>query len=111
MSTEIDDVMDKLQPGPSQIAHPDMETTDTSGDESDLSPGKKKILSKRTYRMKKAWASSEFAGLFVTGRTDPVGKPSPFYCQLCRRDVLLLTHGSLEILRYYQSTQHFAMDQ
>ena len=61
--------------------------------------------------MKKAWASDEFARLFVTGPTDIVAKPSHFYSQLCWRDVSVLTHGSFEILRQYQSAKLFAMDQ
>ena len=61
--------------------------------------------------MKEAWASDELARLFVTGPTDPVVKRSLFYCQLCRYDVSLLTHGSFEILRHYLDAKHFAMDQ
>ena len=55
---------------------PVTETTDTSGDESDVSARKKEILSKKTYRREKAWLSSELARLFVTGPTHPVKKPS-----------------------------------
>ena len=47
----------------------------------------------------------------MTGRTDPVTKPGHFYCQLCRRDLSVLTHGFFEILRHYQGEKHFAMDQ
>ena len=61
--------------------------------------------------MKKAWASDKFARLFVTSTTDPVAKSSKFYCQLCRRDVSVQTHGSFETLRHYQGAKHFAMDQ
>ena len=61
--------------------------------------------------MKKAWASHELAQLFVTGPTDLVGTPNHFCCQLCRRDVSVLTHGSFEILRHFQCEKHFAMDQ
>ena len=42
------------------------------------SPSKKKVLSKRTCRMKKVWASDVLARLFMTGPTHPVAKPGPF---------------------------------
>ena len=48
---------------------------------------------------------------FVTGATDGAGKPSHFYCQVCRKDVSVLTHGPHEILRHYQGVKHFARDQ
>ena len=60
--------------------------------------------------MKKAWVSSELARLSVTGTTDPLGKPIHFCCQLSQSDVSVLTHGSFEILRHYQSAKYFAMD-
>ena len=109
MFTELDDVLDRLQQGPSQAARPLVETTDTSGDESVISPRKKKLLSKKTYKMKKAWATDELARLFVTG--DPVAKPSHFYCQLCWSEMSVPTHESLQILRHCQGAKHFAMDQ
>ena len=61
--------------------------------------------------MKNVSAFDELARLFVTGLTVPVTKPSHFYRQFCRRDVSALTHGSFGILRHYQETRHFAMDQ
>ena len=48
---------------------------------------------------------------FVTGATDAAGKPSDFYCRVCRKDVSVLTHGPHEILRHYQGVKHFACDQ
>ena len=48
---------------------------------------------------------------FVTGATDAAGKPSHFYCRVCRKDVSVLTHGPHEILRHYQGVKHFARDQ
>ena len=47
----------------------------------------------------------------VTGATDAAGKPSHFYCRVCRKYVLVLTHGLHEILRHYQGAKHFAPDQ
>ena len=110
MFTELDDVLDKLKRGPSELARPAIGTTDASGDGSDVSSRGKKVVSKTTYPMRNAWAFSELARLFVTRPRDPVAKPSPFF-QLLRRDVLVLTHGSLEILRHYQIAKQFAMDQ
>ena len=49
--------------------------------------------------------------LFVTRATDAAGKPSHFYCRVCRKDVSVLTHGPHEILRHYQGVKHFARDQ
>ena len=48
---------------------------------------------------------------FVTGATDAAGKPSHFYCRVCRKNVSVLTHGPHEILRHYQGVKHFARDQ
>ena len=48
---------------------------------------------------------------FVTGATDSTGKPSHFYCRVCRKDFSVLTHGPHEILRHYQGVKHFARDQ
>ena len=61
--------------------------------------------------MKKVWAASELGRFFVTGPTDASGKPSHFYCPLCRKDVSVLTHGMHEILRHYQGTKRFPRDQ
>ena len=47
----------------------------------------------------------------MTGATDAAGKPSHFYCRICRKDVSVLTHGPHEILRHYQEVKHFARDQ
>ena len=61
--------------------------------------------------MKKVWGTNEVGQFFVTGATDAAGKPSLFYCRVCRNDVSVLTHGSHEILRHYQGVKHFARDQ
>ena len=55
--------------------------------------------------------ANEVHQFFVTGATDAAGKPSQFYCQVCRKDVSVLTHGPHEILRHYQGVKHFARDQ
>jgi len=61
--------------------------------------------------MKKVWGADEVGQFFVTGATDAAGKPSHFYCRVCRKDVSVLTHGPQEILRHYQGVKHFARDQ
>ena len=60
--------------------------------------------------MKKVWGANEMGQFFVTGATDAAGKPSHFYCRVCRKDVSVLTHGPHEILRHYQGVTHFARD-
>ena len=88
-----------------------VETTATSRNESVISPRKKESLVEKTYKMKKAWASDELLRLFVTSPTDHVGNPSRFCCQICQRDVSVLTHGSFGILWHYQGAYYCAMDQ
>ena len=55
--------------------------------------------------------ANEVRQFLVTGVTDAAGKPSLFYCRVCRKDVSVLTHGPHEILRHYQGLKHFARDQ
>ena len=47
---------------------------------------------------------------FVTGATNAAGKPSHFYCRICCKDALVLTHGPNEILRHFQRVKNFARD-
>ena len=54
--------------------------------------------------------ADEVGRFFVTGATDAAGKPSHFYCRICRKDVSVLTHGPHEVLRHFQGVQHFAHD-
>ena len=88
-----------------------VETSDSSADESEASHFRRRVRSKRTFKMKKVWGASEVGHFLVTGATDAVGKPSHFYCRVCRKDVSVLTHGPQEILRHYQGVKHFARDQ
>ena len=87
------------------------DTTDTSGEETDTGQPRRRVHSKRTFKMKKSYATSELARFFVTGPTDASTKLSEFYCRLCRKDVSVLTHGSPEVLRHFQGIRHFARDQ
>ena len=47
----------------------------------------------------------------MTGPSDAGNMPSHFYCQLCRKNVSVLTHGHHEVLRHFQGRRHFARDQ
>ena len=55
--------------------------------------------------------ADEVGRFFVTGATDAAGKPSHFYCRICRKDVSVLTHGPHEVLKHFQGVKHFARDQ
>ena len=87
------------------------EKTDSSADESEAGHPRRRVWSKRTFRMKEVWGADEVGRFFVTGATDAAGKPSHFYCGICRKDVSVLTHGPHEILRHFQGVRHFARDQ
>ena len=100
----------RLKQEPSQSLH-GVETSDTSGDETDASVGRRKVLSKKTYRLKNVYAATELGRFFVTGPSDAANMPSHFYSQLCRKDVSVLTHGHHEVLRHFQGRRHFARDQ
>ena len=109
--TETDAVLQHLgqsaaRPGP-HVA----DTSDLSVDESEASHSRRRVRSKSTFRMRKVWGANEVYKFFVIGATDAAGKPSHFYCRVCRKDVSVLTHGPHEILRHYQRFKHFARDQ
>ena len=102
-------MLDRLKQGPSQSPKR-AETSDTSGDETDASQGRRKVLSKESYRMKKVYAATELGRFFVTGPSDAANMPSHFYCRLCRKNVSVLTHGHHELLQHFQGRRHFARD-
>ena len=110
---EHGEVLDKLNQGlsVSQQHQRATDTTDTSGEETDTSQSRRRVRSKRTFKMKKSYATSELARFFLTGPTDASTKLCEFYCRLCRKDVSVLTHGSPEVLRHFQGIRHFARDQ
>ena len=87
------------------------DTSDSNADESGEGHSRRRVRSKRTYKMKKLWGANEVGQFFVIGTTDAAGKPSHFYCRVCRKDVSVLTHGPHEILRHYQGVKYFARDQ
>ena len=105
-------MLDKLnqRPSVSQQQQRATDTTDTSGEETDTSQPRRRVRSKRTFKMKKRCATSELARFFVTDPTEASTK-SEFYCQLCQKDVSVVTHGSPEVLRHFQGIRHFARDQ
>ena len=86
------------------------DTSDTSVDESEASHLRRRVRSKRTFKMKKAWGADEVGRFFFTGARDAAGKPSRFYCRICRKDVSVLTHSPHEVLRHFQGVEHFARD-
>ena len=110
MLTELNGELDRLKQGLSQNPQR-VETSETSGDETDSSKGRRKNLSKKTFRMKKVYAATEFGRFFVTGPSDAAITPRHFYCGVCRKNVFVLTHGHYEVLRHFQGSRHFARDQ
>ena len=112
--TGLDDVLSRLEQVEQEPlrAVPRLgDTTDTSGDESDASEPRRRLRSKKTYKMNRAWGTSDVGRFFVTGPTDVATKPSHFYCRICRKDVSVLTQDHHEILRHFQGSKHFPRDQ
>ena len=110
LSAELNEVLDKLKQGPSQNPQR-VGTSDTSGDKTDASQGRRNVLSKKTFRIKKVYAATELGRFFVTGPSDAANMPSQFYCRLCRNNVSVLTHGHHDVLWRFQGRRHFARDQ
>ena len=111
MFTELDAVLQHLRQSAARPGPHVVDTSDSSADESETSHSRRRVRSKRTFKMKKVWGANEVGQFFVTGATDAAGKTSHFYCRVCRKDVSVLTHGPHEILRHYQGVKHFARDQ
>ena len=112
--TGLDDVLSRLEQveqRPSRALPRLGDTSDTSVDESDIGGPRRQLRSKKTYKMKKTWGTSDVGRFFVTGPTDVATKPSHFYCRVCRKDVPVLTHGHHEMLRHFQGSKHFSRDQ
>ena len=87
------------------------DTTDTSGEDTDVEQPRRRVRSRRTFKMKKGYAVGELAHFFVTGPTDDANKLSEFYCRVCRKDVSVRTHRGYEVIRHFQGHRHFARDQ
>ena len=87
------------------------DTTDTSGKDTDVEHPRRRVRSRRTFKMKKGYAIGKLAQFFVIGPTDAANKLSEFYCRVCRKDVSVLTHGGYEVIRHFQGHRHFAFNQ
>ena len=110
---ELDEVLDKLNQGPSipQQQQRVTDTTDNTGGDTDIEQPRRRVRSRCTFKMKKGHAVGELAQFFVTGHTDAANKLSEFYYRVCRKDVSVLIHGGYEIIRHFQGHRHFARDQ
>ena len=110
---ELDEVLGKLSRGPSlelQQQQRVSDTTDTSGEDTDIEQPRRRVRSRRTFKVKKGYAVGELAQFCVTGPTDAANKLSEFYCRVCRKDVSVLTHGGYEIMRHFPGHRHFDRD-
>ena len=79
--TGLDDVLSRLEQveqRPSRVLPRLGDTTDTSDDESDAGEPRRRLRSKKTYKMKRAWGTSDVGRFFATGPTDVATKPSHF---------------------------------
>ena len=76
---DLSEVLDRLKQEPSQSPQR-IETSDTGGDETDANKGRRKILSKKIFRMKKVYAANELGRFFVTGPSDAANMPRHFAC-------------------------------
>ena len=88
-----------------------LDTTDTSGEDTDVEQPRRGVRSRRTFKMKNGYAVGELAQFFVIGPTDAANKLSKIYCRVCRKEVLVLTHGGYEIIRHFRGHCHFARDE
>ena len=112
--TGIDDVLSRLaqvEQRPSRVLPRLGDTSDTRGNESNMGEPRRRLRSKRTYKMKKVSGAIDVGQFFVTGPTDVATKPSHFYCRIYRNDVFVLTHGHQEILRHFRGSKHSSRDQ
>ena len=98
MLRELNGVVDRLKHGPSQSPQR-RETSDNSGDETDTSKVRVKILSKETFRMKKVYGASDLGRFIVTGPTEAANNPGRFYSPVCFKNVSVLSYGHHEMLR------------
>ena len=112
--TGLDDVLSRLEQVEQKLSRsvPRLgDTSDTSGNESDIGEPRRRLQSKQTYKMKKASWACDVGQFIVNGPTDVATKPNYFYCRSCRKDVSVLTHGHHEFLRHFQGSKLFPRDQ
>ena len=108
---ELKEVLEKLNRKPSHIRQRVLETKDPSGDEKETSQWHSKVWSNEITKMKKVYGASELGRFSVTGPTVAPTKASYFSCRFYRKDVSILNHGHLEVLRHFERARHFARDQ
>ena len=109
--TELDAVLPLLGQSAAPSGPHVANRSDNSADESEASHLRRSVRSRRTYKIKKVWGADEVGRFFITGATDAAGKPSLFFCGICRKDVSVLKHGAHEVLRHFQGVKRFAHDQ
>ena len=86
--TGLDDVLSRLEQvdqRPSRALPRLGDTTDTSCDESDAGEPRRRLRSKKTSKVKRAWGASDVGHFFVTGPTDAATKPSHFFAEFVAR--------------------------
>ena len=109
---ELDAVLQHLgqsaaRPGP-HVAH----TSDSSADESKASHSRRRVRSKRTFKMKKVWRLTRWVSSSSLGLPMQLANRSlSIVGFVVRMSRWVLTHGPHEILRHYQGVKHFARDQ
>ena len=86
------------------------DTTDTNGEDTDVEQAWRRVRSRGTFKVK-VYAVGELSQFFATGPTDAANKLSEFHCRVCRKDVLVLTHGGYQINRQFQGHRHVARNQ
>ena len=110
MLRALNEVLDRMKQGPSQNPQR-VETSETSGDETDTSKGCRIILSKKIFGKNKVYEANELARFFVIEPSDAAIMPCYFCCRVCRKKVSVLTHRHHEVLRHFPGSGHFATDQ
>ena len=108
--SRLDEVLAKLSQGAS-VSHQKQsvpDPTDKNGEDTDAGQPRRRVRSGRNFKMKKGYAVGQLTQFFVTGPTDAANKLSEFYCRVCWKDLLVLTHGGYEIIRHFQGHRHFA---
>ena len=105
---EIDVVLQYLGQSGARPGRHFADMRDSSADESEARHSHRRVWH---IQDEEGVGANEVGRFFVTGATDAAGKPSHFYCWVCRKHVSVLTHGPHGILRHYQGVKHFARDQ
>ena len=103
-------MLGKLGQGPSmpQQQQPRVsDTTDTSGEDSDVEQPRRRVRSRRTFEMKNGYAVGELAQFFVTGPTDAANKLSEFFARCAGRMFLYVRTGSTKSSDIFRDTAIF----